>query len=275
MSEAQLNSGFGGAGDVAGTPRKIGFIHPASFFHLADLADPVARAFELRDLYAPQLTWESVADLDSLYVAARHRPDTVVDVVAPVVRRFLAEGQGRKVFIDGENRVGDWLDGTSEEPRECVFWAWRTGQDTLRRSQHQDHHLWSYLSEETVHWHHHASLLPPSGAVPLVALVRGQGGGGGCGAGCGEAMVWGGAGAAGVAGHGAGGVAGAAAGTDGNAPADLVEDGCILYYDGVTFPAEVVVSAMDATYHHGAGFMPGATQLFYRMLRWLSAPAGC
>lgn len=271
MSEAQLNSGFGGVGGVAGTPRKIGFIHPASFFHLADLADPVARAFELRDLYAPQLTWESVADLDSLYVAARHRPDTVVDVVAPVVRRFLAEGQGRKVFIDGENRVGDWLDGTSEEPRECVFWAWRTGQDTLRRSQHQDHHLWSYLSEETVHWHHHASLLPPTGAVPLVALVRGQDGGGGCDAGCGEAMVWGGAGAAGVAGLGAG----AAAGSDGNAPADLVEDGCILYYDGVTFPAEVVVSAMDATYHHGAGFMPGATQLFYRMLRWLSAPAGC
>ena len=126
MSEAQMNSGFGGAGGVAGMPRKIGFIHPASFFHLADLADPVARAFELRDLYAPQLTWESVADLDSLYVAARHRPDTVVDVVAPVVRRFLAEGQGRKVFIDGENRVGDWLDGTSEEPRECVARNTRT-----------------------------------------------------------------------------------------------------------------------------------------------------
>nr|MDK8534707.1 hypothetical protein [Gleimia europaea] len=43
----------------------------------------------------------------------------------------------------------------------------------------------------------------------------------------------------------------------------------LLYHDNVTFPAELVVSTMDATYHHGAGFMPGATQLLYRMLEWL------
>ncbi|NKY55528.1 hypothetical protein HGA15_04995 [Nocardia flavorosea] len=42
-----------------------------------------------------------------------------------------------------------------------------------------------------------------------------------------------------------------------------------MYYDAGTFAAEVVVSTMDASYHHGSGFMPGATQLMYRMMHWL------
>ena len=48
------------------------------------------------------------------------------------------------------------------------------------------------------------------------------------------------------------------------------EDGAIIYYDNATFPAELVVTTMDPCYHHGAGFMPGATQLLYRSLRWLA-----
>lgn len=47
-----------------------------------------------------------------------------------------------------------------------------------------------------------------------------------------------------------------------------------MYYDAGTFPAEVVVSTMDASFHHGSGFMPGATQLMYRMLHWLRGARG-
>src|SRR5699024_4682647 len=43
----------------------------------------------------------------------------------------------------------------------------------------------------------------------------------------------------------------------------------LMYYDDATFAAQLVDSTMDASYHHGAGFMPGASQLLYRMLGWL------
>jgi hypothetical protein len=48
----------------------------------------------------------------------------------------------------------------------------------------------------------------------------------------------------------------------------------IIYHDLASFKAELVAMTMDPTYHHGCGFMPGATQLVYRLLDWLAnAPA--
>lgn len=45
-------------------------------------------------------------------------------------------------------------------------------------------------------------------------------------------------------------------------------DGSLLYIDEVTTPGRVLVTTMDPVYHHGSGFMPGATQLLYSVLRW-------
>lgn len=47
-------------------------------------------------------------------------------------------------------------------------------------------------------------------------------------------------------------------------------DGSLLYLDEVSTPGRVMVTSMDPVYHHGSGFMPGATQLLYSALRWAS-----
>ncbi|MFW0783628.1 hypothetical protein AAFP35_03830 [Gordonia sp. CPCC 206044] len=45
-------------------------------------------------------------------------------------------------------------------------------------------------------------------------------------------------------------------------------DGSVLLVDEHTHPGRLLVTTMDPVYHHGSGFMPGATQLLYSSLRW-------
>lgn len=45
-------------------------------------------------------------------------------------------------------------------------------------------------------------------------------------------------------------------------------DGSILYIDDTTSPGRLLATTMDPVYHHGSGFMPGATQLLYSTLQW-------
>lgn len=45
-------------------------------------------------------------------------------------------------------------------------------------------------------------------------------------------------------------------------------DGSLLYIDETSTSGRLLVTTMDPVYHHGSGFMPGATQLLYSALRW-------
>lgn len=45
-------------------------------------------------------------------------------------------------------------------------------------------------------------------------------------------------------------------------------DGSLLYIDEVSSAGRLLVTTMDPVYHHGSGFMPGATQLLYSTLHW-------
>ncbi|GAB2672319.1 hypothetical protein [Nocardia goodfellowii] len=45
-------------------------------------------------------------------------------------------------------------------------------------------------------------------------------------------------------------------------------DGSLLYIDEHSTPGRLLVTTMDPVYHHGSGFMPGATQLLYSALLW-------
>lgn len=221
--------------------KTIAFIHSGSFFHLADLRDPALKAYDVRGVYAPEMHEHSLDGCDALFLGARQHPD-IMNRIAPFVIEFMRR-PGVKTYIDGENNVGAWLDGVEESHRGTNFWAWRTGENLGRTSVNKEHPVWGYLSEEAVHWHYHAVLNPPKGATPLVVL---------------EVLEdhqdsdhldpWGGHYLA-IPGH----------------------QNVLLYHDSVSFPSEVIVSTMDCSYHHGAGFMPGATQLLYRMLRWLSS----
>ncbi|MEU4311302.1 hypothetical protein [Nocardia sp. NPDC024068] len=48
-------------------------------------------------------------------------------------------------------------------------------------------------------------------------------------------------------------------------------DGSILYLDETTTAGRLLVTTMDPVYHHGSGFMPGATQLLYSALYWATS----
>lgn len=50
-------------------------------------------------------------------------------------------------------------------------------------------------------------------------------------------------------------------------------DGSLLYVDEVSTAGRILVTTMDPVYHHGSGFMPGATQLLYSALRWATGGA--
>ncbi|MCQ1948198.1 hypothetical protein [Arthrobacter sp. zg-Y1116] len=52
---------------------------------------------------------------------------------------------------------------------------------------------------------------------------------------------------------------------------DGAESGTLLYVDEANQPARLLVTTMDPVYHHGSGFMPGASQLLYSLLRWVTA----
>ncbi|MFD4441960.1 hypothetical protein ACFWPK_19515 [Nocardia sp. NPDC058519] len=45
-------------------------------------------------------------------------------------------------------------------------------------------------------------------------------------------------------------------------------DGSLLYLDELSTPGRLLVTTMDPVYHHGSGFMPGATQLLYSAMQW-------
>ncbi|SHK06772.1 hypothetical protein SAMN05443637_102243 [Pseudonocardia thermophila] len=45
--------------------------------------------------------------------------------------------------------------------------------------------------------------------------------------------------------------------------------GATTYYDTVSTAGELFVTTMDPCYHHGAAFMPGASQLLYSTVRWV------
>ena len=52
---------------------------------------------------------------------------------------------------------------------------------------------------------------------------------------------------------------------------DGTDSGALLFIDEVNQPARLLVTTMDPVYHHGSGFMPGATQLLYSILRGATA----
>jgi hypothetical protein len=241
---------------------KLAFVHTGSCYHLADLADPAVQAFDVADVYAPDLRPGGLDAFDAVFLACRQHPG-VMGRIGPIIVDFLSQ-PGRRLVIGGENAIGAWLPEATEEQRGTNFWAWRTGEDLGRHSVNRDHPLWAYLSDESVHWHYHGVLVPPPGATALVVLepVAGR-----LGDGAGDGV-----------GDGAGDGAGGGAGGEADDGADYLalpdHPNALLYHDDVSHAGELVAMTMDPSYHHGSGFMPGATQLLYRLLAWLAAAPG-
>lgn len=99
--------------------KRTAFVHTGSFYHLATLQDPAIVAMDIGDVYAPDLGPGDLDDYDAVYVAARLHPD-ICGKIAPVLLDFL-QHSGVRMYIDGENAVGDWLPGTTELRRGTNF----------------------------------------------------------------------------------------------------------------------------------------------------------
>ncbi|WP_257203215.1 hypothetical protein [Corynebacterium cystitidis] len=222
--------------------RTIAFVHTGSNYHLTTLADPALQAYDVADVYLPEYADNGgdFSEFDSIYIASRNHPTVMAERGA-----LLAAALDRpdtKVFVDGVAEINAWLPGVHDEPRGCNFWGWRLGEDVGIRNCNEDHPMWrNYLSHRAMHWHYHGVLTPPAGAVPLLKLVEldeptGPG-----------VDPWG-----------------------TSYPAIPGHDNVLAFYDNSTYAAEVIVTTLDASFHHGLGFMPGATQLMLRMLAWLN-----
>ena len=200
-------------------PARMVMLHCGSHAQLATLADPALEPYRIQAVHART---GSVTDLDGadvVVVADRIR----LDLLAPWAEALQARAEaGGTVVVLGENRVGEWLPGVSEQQRPTIFWWWRTGEDSRIRRASLDHPAATWFTDKSLTWHYHGVLEPPAGAVSLVDLHTTAG--------------------------------------------EL--DGSLLYVDEVSTPGRLLVTTMDPVYHHGSGFMPGATQLLYWVLRW-------
>lgn len=208
-------------------------LHGGTAFQLAALRDPALagyriRPVHIRDTPAAQEVLAGLGGPDTVVVADRLRPDQL----RPLGDDILAVRQrGGTVVVFGINDVGSWLPGYREEERPTVFWWWRTGEDSLLRRRVPDNPIWDEFPERAVIWHYHAVLHGPDTAVSLVDKLVG------------DNPVF-----------------------PGEADENRV-DGSVLLVDD-SGPGRLLVTSMDPVYHHGSGFMPGATQLLYACVRW-------
>lgn len=198
---------------------RIVFVHGGTHAQLATLADPALAPYRLEPVHVRALDAAALAEADIVVVSDRLRPDLLIPRSAPLLACL---DRGATVVVFGENSVGDWLPGVTEEARPTVFWWWRTGEDHRIRPQAPEHSAWAHFSPRSVIWHYHGVLAPPATAVSLVDLETPDG----------------------------------------------ERDGSLLYVDEHATPGRLLVTTMDPVYHHGSGFMPGATQLLYSAMHW-------
>jgi hypothetical protein len=198
------------------------FLHGGSHSHLATLADPALAPYRITPAHVRKPDHGLIADAETLIVADRLRPELLAPLAGDIVE---ALDRGATVAIFGENSIGQWLPGVSEERRPTIFWWWRTGEDSRMRKDSPDHAAWDYFADRAVIWHYHGVLTPPEGARSLVNLQTPEG----------------------------------------------KLDGSTLFIDETTYKGRLLATTMDPVYHHGSGFMPGATQLLYSTLRWAGA----
>ncbi|MDF0528783.1 hypothetical protein P0W64_07515 [Tsukamurella sp. 8F] len=200
-------------------PPTVVLIHGGSHAQLATLADPALAPYRIRPLHVRTSAVTEIDDAEVVIVADRLRPDLLERWTDALLACL---GDDRTLIVYGENNVGDWIPGVTEQRRPTDFWWWRTGEDSRIRPAAPEHPAWHYFSERAVVWHYHGVLTSPPGALSLVDLHTPEG----------------------------------------------TVDGSILTLDDANHHGRLLITTMDPIYHHGSGFMPGATQLLYSSLHW-------
>lgn len=144
-------------------PKRLGLLYGGSILEHRVLADARFHPYFARHVYAPELTAESLADLDGLYVPEGSNHQRLQES-AGIIRDFLE--RGGTVLTFGDHPVS-WLPGLS--------WEWRyaaSGPKLTAGSPDYGFHLAVPMIDRI--WHHHGVLRAPSGADTLLAAEDGS-----------------------------------------------------------------------------------------------------
>jgi hypothetical protein len=143
--------------------KRLGLFYGGSILEHRVIEDSRFWPFFAKQIYAPDLTAESLADLDGLYVpeGSNHRR---LQEGSGIIRDFLE--RGGTVLVFGDHPVG-WLPGLN--------WEWRYAASRPRLtagSPDYGFHEAVPLIDEI--WHHHGVLHPPSGVDTLLSAEDGS-----------------------------------------------------------------------------------------------------
>jgi hypothetical protein len=143
--------------------KRLGLFYNGSILEHRIIEDPRFKPYFAKQIYAPDLTAESLADLDGLYVpeGSNHRR---LQESSGIIRDFLE--RGGTVLAFGDHPVG-WLPGLDWELRP----AGRGPKLTAGQPDFGFHQAVPLIDEI---WHHHGVLRPPSGADTLLAAEDGS-----------------------------------------------------------------------------------------------------
>jgi hypothetical protein len=142
--------------------KRLGVLYGGSLPEHRVVEDPRFKLYLAKLIYAPDLTAESLADLDGLYVpeGSNHRR---LQAISGTVRAFL-DGGGT-VLAFGDHPVG-WLPGIAWEFRPAL-----ASPKLTAGNPDVGFHAAVPLIDKI--WHHHGVLRAPAGASTLLATEDG------------------------------------------------------------------------------------------------------
>ena len=156
--------------------KRLGLLYGGSLPEYRVLADERFSPWLAKTIYVPELTEESLADLDGLYVpeGSNHR---ALQAASETVRAFLE--RGKTVLLFGDQPVA-WLPGISWEFRPALsapkLTAGPIGSNGVAGSSAaSDHGFHGAVPLIDQIWHHHGILRPPAGADTLLWTEDGAG----------------------------------------------------------------------------------------------------
>ncbi|MER7796035.1 hypothetical protein [Microbacterium sp. NPDC096154] len=145
----------------------LAYLHNGTFSQLTTFRDPALAPYRIREVYLPDMQPGDLDDVDGLIVADRIHSGLLRRHAEDILR---VAHRGGVLVVFGENWVHTWMPDVVWEPGVTNFWWWRTGEDHGMRPRNLQDPAWEFFSEGSLIWHHHGTLTPPAGAVPLVAV---------------------------------------------------------------------------------------------------------
>jgi hypothetical protein len=141
-----------------------------TYYHKEALRGPRYREWFHRLIDLRTLPDAALSGCDVLVVTCRSHPGRL-RAARDLFARFLAGGG--TVVAMSETQSHTWLPNVRWTHRPTNFWWWlERGADPGYLVAAPEHSLFRHITLADATWHYHGVFAPPSGATPLIALVR-------------------------------------------------------------------------------------------------------